>query len=164
MPVSTVPVDRAEGNYLHRGCQYPARVGDMANCVENMVKSTVSCIFPISFSGGPLGKRGTSCAWWGYFIGKHFKFKTVLSHCDLAYSFDRFRDYSDQLGLEPRTSNEGCPGRCSSHLKLKTHDFQLRPYSISKNSSMVPGLEPGKSHTVGTTFTSPSNSYSFLYL
>ena len=53
-------------------CQYPARVGDMANCVENMVKSTVSCIFPISFSGGPLSKRGTSCAWWGYFIGKHW--------------------------------------------------------------------------------------------
>lgn len=33
---------------------------------------TVRCIFPISFSGGPLGKRGTSCAWWGYFIGKHY--------------------------------------------------------------------------------------------
>lgn len=31
VPVSTVPVDRAEGNYLHRGCQYPARVDDMAN-------------------------------------------------------------------------------------------------------------------------------------
>ena len=29
----------------------------------------------------------------------NFKFKTVLSSCDLAYSFDRFRDCSDQLGL-----------------------------------------------------------------
>ena len=44
----------------------------MANCVENMVKSTVSCIFPISFSDSPLSKRGTSCAWLGYFIGKHW--------------------------------------------------------------------------------------------
>lgn len=58
----------------------------------------------------------------------NFKFNTVLSHCDLAYSFDRFRDYSDQLGLEPRTSNEGCPGRCSIQLELKTRDFRLRPY------------------------------------
>lgn len=57
----------------------------------------------------------------------NFKFKTVLSHCDLAYSFDSFRRCSDQLGLEPRTSNEGCPGRCSIQLKLKTRDFRLRP-------------------------------------
>jgi hypothetical protein len=34
---------------------------------------TVRCIFPISFSGGPLGKRGiSSCVRWGYFIGKHY--------------------------------------------------------------------------------------------
>lgn len=29
----------------------------------------------------------------------NFKFKTVLSLCDLAYSFDSLRRYSDQLGL-----------------------------------------------------------------
>ena len=91
------------------------------------------------------------------FLWRPFYNDTVLSSCDLAYSFDSLRRYSDQLGLEPRTSNESCPGRCSIHLKLKTRDFQLRPCSISKNL-MVPGLEPGKSHEVGTTFTPPSNS------
>ena len=118
------------------------------------MKSTVSCIFPISFSGSPLSKRGTSCAWLGYFIGKHFKFKTVLSHCDLAYSFDSLRRYSDQLGLEPRTSNEGCPGRCSSHLELKTRDFRLRPCSISKRfdgARFRTGKIPRSGHHLYTT-------------
>lgn len=33
------------------------------------------------------------------FLWRPFSNDTVLSLCDLAYSFDRFRDYSDQLGL-----------------------------------------------------------------
>ena len=45
MPVSTVPIDRAEGNYLHRGCQYPARVGDLANYEKNKVKFHSSLYF-----------------------------------------------------------------------------------------------------------------------
>lgn len=72
------------------------------------------------------------------FLWRPFLNDTVLSHCDLAYSFDSLRRYSDQLGLEPRTSNEGCPGRCSIHLELKTRDFQLRPYSISKKIRWCP--------------------------
>lgn len=142
MPVSTVPVDRAEGNYLHRGCQYPARVGDMANCVENMVKSTVSCIFPISFSGGPLGKRGTSCAWWGYFIGKHFVAAGWLLTTDLrsCRRSNRLSYRSIFFNLVPGDALNGLlrPFYCSSHLKLKTRDFRLRPCSISKKIRWCP--------------------------